>query len=94
MQVRRALHAVATANSHAEVHGLERKGRIVVGTDADIAIWDPEARRTIRGAELHGGADDSPCEGREVRGWPTAVVLGGKVVVREGAVVGTKGDGG
>ena len=82
-----------TATNHAKVYGLSTKGRIAVGMDADIAIWDPEARRTIRHADLHDGADYSPYEGLEVRGWPTHVILGGKLMVREGALVGRKGDG-
>ena len=82
-----------TATNHAKVYGLERKGRIAVGMDADIAIWDPTERRTIRHADLHDGADYSPYEGLEVQGWPTTVVLGGKVMVRDGALVGAKGDG-
>ncbi|RIX99538.1 dihydropyrimidinase [Aureimonas flava] len=82
-----------TATNHAKVYGLTAKGRIAVGMDADIAIWDPEARRTIRHADLHDGADYSPYEGLEIRGWPTTVVLGGKVMVREGELVGQKGDG-
>lgn len=82
-----------TATNHAKVYGLERKGRIAVGMDADIAIWDPEARRTIRHADLHDGADYSPYEGIEIQGWPTTVVLGGKIMVRDGTLVGAKGDG-
>lgn len=82
-----------TATNHAKVYGLERKGRIAVGMDADIAIWDPAERRTIRHTDLHDGADYSPYEGLEVQGWPTTVVLGGKVMVRDGALVGAKGDG-
>ncbi|KTR03528.1 dihydropyrimidinase [Aureimonas ureilytica] len=82
-----------TATNHAKVYGLERKGRIAVGMDADIAIWDPAERRTIRHAELHDGADYTPYEGLEVEGWPTTVLLGGKVMVRDSALVGRKGDG-
>ncbi|MBB3934236.1 dihydropyrimidinase [Aureimonas phyllosphaerae] len=82
-----------TATNHAKVYGLERKGRVAVGMDADIAIWDPEARRTIRHADLHDGADYSPYEGIEIQGWPTTVVLGGKVMVQDGELTGTKGDG-
>lgn len=82
-----------TATNHAKIYGLERKGRIAVGMDADIAIWDPAERRTIRHAELHDGADYTPYEGLEVEGWPTTVLLGGKVMVRDSALVGHKGDG-
>ncbi len=76
-----------TATNHAKVYGLERKGRIAVGMDADIAIWDPAERRTIRHADLHDGADYSPYEGIEVQGWPTTVVLGGQVMVEADRLV-------
>jgi dihydropyrimidinase len=83
-----------TATNQAKVYGLyPQKGTIAIGADADLAIWDPDAQRTIRHADLHDGADYSPYEGLAITGWPTTVVLGGKVMVREGELVGTKTDG-
>ncbi|SNB73124.1 dihydropyrimidinase [Arboricoccus pini] len=82
-----------TATNHARTYGLERKGGIAIGMDADLAIWDPEERRTIRHADLHDGADYSPYEGLEVQGWPTTVILGGHTMVNEGQLVGTPGTG-
>ena len=82
-----------TATNHARLYGLERKGRIAVGMDADIAIWDPQVRRTIRHADLHDGSDYSPYEGLEVQGWPATVILGGTVMVQDGALIGPKGQG-
>jgi dihydropyrimidinase len=68
-------------------------GTITVGADADLAIWDPDAKRRIRHADLHDGADSTPYEGMDVTGWPTTVILGGRVMIRDGALVGRKGDG-
>ncbi|WP_182085269.1 dihydropyrimidinase [Aureimonas sp. ME7] len=82
-----------TATNHAKTYGLERKGRIAVGMDADIAVWDPEERRTIRHADLHDGADYSPYEGLEIQGWPTTVVLGGRTMIEDGQLRGRPGDG-
>ncbi|RYE72185.1 MAG: dihydropyrimidinase, partial [Hyphomicrobiales bacterium] len=82
-----------TSTNHAKLYGLEKKGRVAIGCDADIAIWDPAITRTIRHADLHDGADYSPYEGIEITGWPVTVVLGGKVMLRDGALEGTKADG-
>ncbi|WP_370194449.1 MULTISPECIES: dihydropyrimidinase [Aurantimonas] len=83
-----------TATNQAKTYGLyPRKGTIAIGADADIAIWDPAMTRTVRHAEMHDGADYTPYEGLELTGWPTIVVLGGKLMVSDGALVGRKGDG-
>jgi dihydropyrimidinase len=74
-----------TATNHARTYGLyPRKGTIAVGSDADLAIWDPEARRTIRHADLHDACDYTPYEGFEAQGWPVTVILRGRVVVEDG----------
>lgn len=69
------------------------KGAIAPGSDADLAVWDPDAERTIALADLHHESDYSPWEGWEVRGWPVATVLRGKVVVEDGALLGSPADG-
>ena len=82
------------ATAHARTYGLyPEKGTIAIGSHADLAIWDPTEKRTIRHADLHDGADYSPYEGLEVTGWPTTVLLGGRVMVRDNTLVGAKGDG-
>ena len=70
-----------------------RKGAIAVGSDADLVVWDPDAERTIALDDLHHESDYSPWEGWEVRGWPTATVLRGKVVVENGSLLGSPDDG-
>lgn len=82
------------ATAHARTYGLyPEKGTIAIGSHADLAIWDPAEKRTIRHADLHDGADYSPYEGLDVTGWPTTVILGGRVMVRDNTLVGAKGDG-
>jgi dihydropyrimidinase len=70
-----------------------RKGAIAVGSDADLAVWDPDVTRTIALDDLHHESDYSPWEGWEVRGWPVATVLRGKVVVEDGKLSGSPDDG-
>jgi len=83
-----------TATNHAKIYGLyPGKGAIAVGFDADIALWDPERRETIRQEILHHGADYTPWEGFEVKGWPVTTIARGRVVARDGKVLGKPGQG-
>ena len=82
-----------TATNHARTYGLKGKGSIAIGYDADIALWDLHKTATISQSGLHHGADYTPYEGLEITGWPVATMLRGRFVVRDGALVGAKGDG-
>jgi dihydropyrimidinase len=79
-----------TATNHAKTYGLyPRKGTIAIGSDADLAIWDPERRTTISQKLMHHGTDYTPYEGFAVTGWPVSTMVRGRFVVRDGALVGT-----
>ena len=68
-----------TSTNHAKTYGLyPKKGTIAVGSDADIALWDPERRVTISRAVLHDACDYTPYEGREVTGWPVLTMVRGQ----------------
>jgi dihydropyrimidinase len=83
-----------TATNHARMYGLyPKKGTIAVGSDADIAIWDPEREVTISQALMHGGSDYTPYEGIRVKGWPVSTMVRGRFVVRDGQLVGREGGG-
>jgi len=83
-----------TAENHAKMYGLyPRKGTIAVGSDADLALWDPEQEVTIRSSMLHDNVGYTPYEGRTVRGWPTTVISRGRVVVDDGRLHAEPGSG-
>jgi dihydropyrimidinase len=83
-----------TSTNHAKMYGLHpRKGTIAVGTDADIAIWDPARKTKITASALHQGADYTPYEGIEVTGWPVSTIVRGRIVVEDGRLVGKPGSG-
>ena len=66
------------AAAPARLFGLPAKGALEAGRDADLVVWDPEARRTLRQVDLHHTSDFTPYEGREVAGAPVAVLTRGR----------------
>jgi len=73
-----------TATNHAKLYGLHpRKGTIAVGSDADLAIWDPERVVTVTSGMLHDNVGYTPYEGRQIVGWPVTVISRGRIVVAD-----------
>jgi dihydropyrimidinase len=81
------------ATTPARLFGLERKGAIEVGRDADVVLFDPAARRTLRSTDLHHTSDYTPYEGLQVTGSVRSVFSRGRPVIRDGAFVGQRGAG-
>jgi len=71
-----------TATAPAKLFGLfPKKGTIAVGTDADLVLFDPVERWTIRAADHHSQVDYSLFEGREVTGRVKKVFVRGQCIV-------------
>ncbi|MFG1924651.1 dihydroorotase family protein [Cryptosporangium sp. NPDC048952] len=69
----------------AKIYGLwPRKGRIAVGADADLALVDPTATRTIRNSDVLSKAAWTPFDGRAVRGRVVKTFLRGALVAEDG----------
>ena len=81
------------ATTPARLFGLTRKGAIEVGRDADLVLFDPLARRTLRAADLHHTSDYTPYEGFSLVGAVRSVFVRGRPVIRAGRFVGTRGYG-
>jgi dihydropyrimidinase len=61
-----------------------RKGAIAAGSDADLALWDPQEHRVIDGAQMRSRAGYSVYDGWTVQGWPRFVIRWGEVVLADG----------
>jgi dihydropyrimidinase len=70
-----------------------KKGVIAPGSDADITIIDPNARHTVRHADLHENVDFTPYEGMELLCRVDTVLSRGDVIVRGNKYIGEKGRG-
>jgi dihydropyrimidinase len=83
-----------TSGNAARIFGLyPRKGAIAVGSDADLALWDPQHRRVIDGARMQSRAGYSVYDGWQVTGWPRFVIRRGQTVLADGEITARPGDG-
>ncbi|MGZ8438871.1 MAG: dihydropyrimidinase [Candidatus Limnocylindrales bacterium] len=89
--VERMVDLIAT--TPARRFGLAAKGALAVGRDADIVLFDPAPRRTLRATDLHHTSDYTPYEGLAVTGAIRDVFVRGSAVVRSGSFTGRRGHG-
>lgn len=69
------------------------QGRLAVGSDADIVVWDPEASKILSVKEQVGAADFNIFEGLEVHGLAAVVISNGRVVVDDEGIHTQQGQG-
>ncbi|CAH2060683.1 unnamed protein product, partial [Iphiclides podalirius] len=75
----------ATSACAARVFALwPRKGRVAVGSDADLVVWDPRLQRTVSAANHHHALDFNIFEGQSVVGSPQYVIVNGRVCLDDG----------
>lgn len=84
--------ALSSTNA-ARLYGLEKKGSIAIGMDADIAIWDASETRTVIAEDQHDNMDYTPFEGWQVTGWPVTVLSRGQRVIEDGELRAEPGQG-
>lgn len=81
------------SDAPARIMGLESKGRLAEGMDADIIIWNSRETKRISPETLHQKCDYSPYDGMHVTGWPVTTLLRGEIIIDKGRFTGTKGAG-
>jgi dihydropyrimidinase len=81
----------------AKIFGMEKKGVLAAGMDADVLLWDPKATYTIHAATQRMATDYSMFEGWTVQGNAAKVFSRGELVVdniaHPGKFLGTTGRG-
>lgn len=82
-----------TSTAPAGLFGLERKGRLEVGADADVAIVDLDDEWEITDEVVLSKCGWTPYAGRTVRGSVQLTISRGEVVYEDGRVVGRPGHG-
>jgi len=81
------------ATAPARIFGLAKKGTVAVGMDADLVIFDPNAKG-VRSARTHySKADRSIFEGFDVKGKVERTIVGGRVAFENGKLMAEKGSG-
>ena len=68
----------------ARVAGLATKGRIAVGYDADLTVFDPDDETIVSARALHQRHSLTPYDGMRLAGRVREVVLAGEVTGRAG----------
>jgi allantoinase len=84
-EARRRGHSLADltrwmAAGPARVAGLTRKGRLEVGADADLVVFDPDLAWTVDASTLYHRHPMSPYDGRQLTGRAVTTYLHGEVV--------------
>jgi dihydropyrimidinase len=70
-----------------------RKGSLLVGSDADIAIVDPGREMVVNANYLQSRADHSPWEGWRLRGWTVRTLVRGRTIMQDGEILNNPGYG-
>lgn len=81
-------------HNNARAFGLyPKKGKIMIGSDADLIIVDLNKEKTIKAKELHHISDFTPYEDWKIKGWPMMTIVRGNIVMEDGEIIGKKGYG-
>lgn len=86
-------YAQITSALPARLFGLEKKGALLPGKDADILLLDPAKKMRVTRDILHERVDYTPYEGMECRGWPVMTIARGEIIAKEGNFIGKEGRG-
>lgn len=70
----------------ARCYGMQNKGQIAVGMDADLVLVDMSLKKEVKNKKCFTKVKWSPYHGMVLKGWPIRTFVGGKTVFLEGQV--------
>ena len=81
------------AEKPAEIFGLESRGYLKEGNNADLVVVDLDKKHKIDTSQFHSKAKYSPFEGWRVEGKPVKTFVGGRLIMDEGDIMAEAGSG-
>ena len=85
--------AVTSTNIAKILNCYPKKGAVLVGSDADLVVWDPEKEKTITAGAQQSAIDYNVFEGKKVKGLPRFTLTRGHVAVQDGEMRSREGHG-
>lgn len=85
--------AVTSTNIAKILNCYPKKGAVLVGSDADLVVWDPKKEKTISAKSQQSAIDYNVFEGQKVVGLPRFTLSRGRVGYEDGKVIGKEGHG-
>lgn len=85
--------AVTSTNIAKILNAYPQKGAVLVGSDADLVVWDPKKTATITTARQQSVIEYNVFEGRQVTGLPRYTLSRGEVAVEDGQIRAIAGHG-
>jgi dihydroorotase len=82
---------VAVTSGAAASMRIADKGRLELGLDGDLVLFDPNATRTVVAADLPSTSKWSCYDGMQLAGFPEVVVRRGTLLMDEGVILGLDG---
>ncbi|TVS00258.1 MAG: dihydroorotase [Rhodospirillales bacterium] len=77
-----------TSTGPARIFGIAGAGRIALGYPANLTVVDLKHRRMITHLAMASRCGWTPFDGLTVTGWPVMTLVRGRIVMREGALLG------
>jgi dihydroorotase len=89
IKLERVVEACSTAP--ARIFGIEKKGDVVPGHDADLVLVDLDREYEIKDDDVLSLTGWSPYAGRKFKAKPVRTIVRGRTVYKDGKVIGEKG---